>query len=60
MELALLGGGVFAAGVILVADRTDAIVDALHSSDDPLTDFDADLDAESDAAEDSPESLDDV
>lgn len=44
MDLALLAGGAFAVAVIVLADRVDAVVDALHSSDDPLTDFDADLD----------------
>ena len=44
MELALLAGGAFAVAVIVLADRIDDVVDALYSSDDPLTDFDADLD----------------
>lgn len=59
MDLALLGGGAFAVGVIVLADKTDAIVDALSTSDDPLTDFDADLDAD-DGTEESAESVDDV
>jgi len=46
MDLALLAGGAFAVAVIVLADRVDDVVDALHSSDDPLTDFEADLDDE--------------
>jgi hypothetical protein len=48
MDPVLIAGGVFAAAVIVLADRADAIVDRLHSSDDPLTDFDAEFDEETD------------
>ncbi|PSQ00337.1 hypothetical protein BRC92_12375 [Halobacteriales archaeon QS_4_69_31] len=59
MDIALLGGGVFALAVIVIADRIDDIVDAFSSSDDPLTDFDADLDAEGET-DDSPDPLEDA
>ena len=48
MDPALIAGGVFAAVVIVLADRADAIVDRFSSSDDPLTDFDAEFDEETD------------
>jgi hypothetical protein len=44
MDLALLAGGAFAVTVLVLADRVDAIVDALYSPDDPLTNFEANLD----------------
>jgi len=52
MDPALLAGGVFAAAIIVLADRADAIVDRFSSSDDPLTDFDADLDEDGDESAD--------
>ncbi|PSP31467.1 hypothetical protein BRC64_09870 [Halobacteriales archaeon QH_10_67_22] len=60
MDIALLAGGVFAVAVIVLADRVDAVVDTLHTSDDPLTDFDAELDAEPESGDDAAESLDDA
>ena len=48
MDPVLIAGGVFAAAVIVLADRADAIVDRFSSSDDPLTDFDAEFDEETD------------
>jgi hypothetical protein len=48
MDPVLIAGGVFAAAVIVLADRADAIVDRFSSSDDPLTDFDAEFDEDTD------------
>jgi len=59
MDLALLAGGTFAVAVIVLADRSDDIVDRLVTSDDPLTDFDAELDGEADH-EDSPDAFEDA
>ena len=59
MDLALLAGGAFAVAVIVLADRSDDIVDRLVTSDDPLTDFDAELDDEADH-EDSPDAFEDA
>jgi len=50
MDLATVGVGVAAFLVIVVADRIDAIVDVLWSSDDPLTDFDANDDQSDDGS----------
>jgi|GEM_PF-2172326 len=60
MDIALLAGGVFAAAVIVLADRVDAVVDYFSSSDDPLTDFDAELDEESEGSDDSTDPFNDV
>jgi hypothetical protein len=54
MDLALVGGGVAAVAIIVLADRVDDVVEYFVSSDDPLTDFDADLD------DDSPDALEDA
>lgn len=53
MDIWLLVGGLFAVTMLVLADRVDAIVDYLHTSDDPLTDFDADLSGRDDDSEDS-------
>jgi len=50
MDLATVGLGVAAFSLIVLADRIDAVVDALWSSDDPLTDFDPSADASGDEA----------
>jgi hypothetical protein len=50
MDLATVGLGVAAFSLIVLADRIDAVVDVLWSSDDPLTDFDPSSDAPSDDA----------
>jgi hypothetical protein len=59
MDIALLAGGVFAATVIVLADRVDAVVDYFSSSDDPLTDFDAEFDDE-DGGDDANDPFNDV
>lgn len=59
MDIWLLVGGLFAVTVLVLADRVDAIVDYLHTSDDPLTDFDAELDGRDDDAEDSRDPVED-
>ncbi|MEF8853048.1 MAG: hypothetical protein V5A44_10645 [Haloarculaceae archaeon] len=51
MDPVLLAGGAFAVAVIVLADRADAIVDRFSSSDDPLTDFDADLEESEEATD---------
>ena len=53
MDLATLGGGLFVFAVIVLADKIDVVVDALSSSDDPLTDFDADVDGGDEDGDDS-------
>lgn len=59
MNLALLAGGAFAVTVLVLADRVDDVVDALYSSDDPLTDFDADLEDGAGTDTDEPSDLSD-
>jgi len=59
MDIALLAGGAFAVAVIVLADRVDAVVDYFSSSDDPLTDFDAEFDEE-DGSDDSTDPFNDV
>jgi len=60
MDIALLAGGAFAVAVIVLADRVDAVVDYVSSSDDPLTDFDAEFDEESEGSDDSTDPFNDV
>jgi len=57
MNLALLAGGAFAVTVLVLADRADDVVDAVYSSDDPLTDFDANLEDEAGTDADDPSDL---
>jgi len=61
MELATVGLGVAAFSLIVLADRIDAVVDVLWSSDNPLTDFDpsADTSAEDGSADDGTAPFDD-
>ena len=51
MDPVLIAGGAFAIVVIVLADRADAIVDRLASSDDPLTDFDTEFEDGDDGTE---------